>query len=220
MAEGLNDGWRQYKQRKLKESLLTFETLGIIGFESAQANAGYLLYNEGKKKEKIEGEDSKLYFNRARKYYEMSAGLGNANSHLMIAKLYHKGIGIVKSLEMSRKAYKRASELRNAEAMFRLGRMYHTGEGDAKPDLHLAKRYYDMAAAANSDTTLVVYLSLITLYFASSMEMLKELWNDGQITSLFPSLGSAWISHLDRLSLDVVTPLGNLYFFLLMLKLC
>ena len=52
--------------------------------------------------------------------------------------------------------------MQNAQAMFNLGYMHEQGLG-IKQDMHLAKRFYDMAAETSSEAEVPVNLALARL---------------------------------------------------------
>ena len=61
------------------------------------------------------------------------------------------------------KSYRIASEQQNnAQAMFNLGYMHELGHGIPK-DIHLAKRFYDMAAETSTDAKVPVAIALAKL---------------------------------------------------------
>eukprot|EP01008_Symbiontida_sp_HLA12_P000031 NODE_1030_length_684_cov_252.659537_g1021_i0.p1 GENE.NODE_1030_length_684_cov_252.659537_g1021_i0~~NODE_1030_length_684_cov_252.659537_g1021_i0.p1 ORF type:complete len:166 (+),score=45.89 NODE_1030_length_684_cov_252.659537_g1021_i0:28-525(+) len=63
-----------------------------------------------------------------------------------------------------------------AQAMFNLGYMHEIGE-QVPQDFHLAKRYYDAAAAASSDATIPVSIALSRL---SARQWLDQFMPEGQ----------------------------------------
>ncbi len=144
--------YRDARRGHVEEALSLYERLAWGGVEEAQANAAYLLHKQLNDVE------------RARRYYELSAEQGNANSHLMLGNYYYER----NSLNLSHTAYRRAAELHHFEAQYNLGYMYQFGLGVPTPDVHLAKRHYDMALATNPAALYAVYLSLAYLHLTTS----------------------------------------------------
>ena len=71
--------------------------------------------------------------------------------------------------------YRIASEQQNnAQAMFNLGYMHELGLG-MKRDIHLAKRFYDMAAETSVDAKVPVALALAKLAVVFAVKNLEEL---------------------------------------------
>ena len=62
----------------------------------------------------------------------------------------------------------------NAQAMFNLGYMHELGLG-MKRDIHLAKRFYDMAAETSVDAKVPVALALAKLAVVFAVKNLEEL---------------------------------------------
>merc|ERR1712157_45099 len=71
--------------------------------------------------------------------------------------------------------YRIASEQQNnAQAMFNLGYMHELGLG-MKRDIHLAKRFYDMAAETSVDAKVPVALALAKLACVFAVKNMEEL---------------------------------------------
>ena len=87
---------------------------------------------------------------------------GNLNSLLRIGDAHYYGRGTAVDLNKSVAVYRQATQLRSAQAMFNLALMHEHGWGLDK-DLHLAKRFYDMAESASAEATVPVLLAKIKL---------------------------------------------------------
>ena len=99
--------------------------------------------------------------------YRRSALQGNAGSLLSLGDLYFDGKGLKESsVPMALKLYGRVTSMKPttaaAQAYFNLGLLHHLGKG-LPQDLHLAKRYYDLAKATHRDAAVPVALALRTL---------------------------------------------------------
>lgn len=76
-----------------------------------------------------------------------------------------------RDFDASAQSYLSSADAKNAQAMYNVGYMYEHGLGFQK-DLHLAKRYYDMALSNNPNAVFPVRLALIRvfcLYFIKSI---------------------------------------------------
>ena len=129
---------------------------------------------------------------RALHYHRLAADQGNVFSLLKIGDAYFYGKGVndrmskqsegdltslKPSIELSRQnkntsaaVYLQASQHRSAQAMFNLGLMHEHGVGLPK-DLHLAKRYYDMALSTDPKAFVPVKLALWKLKMHTWLEL-------------------------------------------------
>ena len=120
---------------------------------------------------------------RALHYHKLAADQGNVLSLLKIGDAYFYGraggrsrtddardgdgeidddVSDFSSRNVSAAVYLRATQHRSAQAMFNLGAMHEHGLGLPK-DLHLAKRYYDMALSTDPKAFVPVKLALLKL---------------------------------------------------------
>ncbi|XP_029486733.1 protein sel-1 homolog 1-like [Oncorhynchus nerka] len=94
--------------------------------------------------------------------------------------------------------YRLASEQQHsAQAMFNLGYMHEKGLG-IKQDIHLAKRFYDMAAEASPEAQVPVFLALCKLGLVYTLQYLHDL-NMSEVVSqvdLDQLLGPEWDLYL------------------------
>ena len=65
----------------------------------------------------------------------------------------------------------------NAQAMFNLGYMHELGHG-MRQDIHLAKRFYDLAAETSADAKVPVALALAKLGFVFGWRGLQQYQAD------------------------------------------
>ena len=91
--------------------------------------------------------------------------------------------------------YGEAAARRNAQALFNLGFMHEYGAG-LPQDLHLAKRHYDKAAAAQPDAPGAARLALLSL------------WVHGAWLKVTPTLAPQWVGLWDMLFLRQEPTLG------------
>ena len=108
---------------------------------------------------------------------------------------YGLGTGIV-DYETAASHYRMASEQQhNAQAMFNLAYMHEQGLG-MKKDIHLAKRFYDLAADTNADAKIPVALALIKLQLIYKFEQLREDNFFKMLMSLDENIASNWDLYL------------------------
>ena len=93
----------------------------------------------------------------------------------ILGDYYYYGWGTTVDYEVAASHYRIASEHQNnAQAMFNLGYMHELGLG-MKRDIHLAKRFYDMAAETSIDAKVPVALALAKLAFVFAVKNMEEL---------------------------------------------
>jgi SEL1 protein len=160
----LEDAHRMHRKGRSEEALGVFERLGELGYELAQSNAAFIL--EAAKAEGHQalygGSDDEL-FRRTTRLYLRAAAQGSVAATVRLADAYYLGRGAIKpNPEGAAALYKQAAGLRSPEAMFTLGTMHHTGTGLPR-DLHLAKRFYDLAAATSPEASVPAALALAVL---------------------------------------------------------
>jgi len=112
----------------------------------------------------------------AHRHWLMAAAQGNVDSLRMLGDYAFEGLVTgVPDYPAALKYYTSAAEHRHAQSMFNLAYMYEHGLGtpDAKPDFHLAKRFYDSCLEADSEAVAPVKLALAKLYAKAWWE---EFW--------------------------------------------
>ena len=88
---------------------------------------------------------------------------------------YYYGLGTDIDFEAAAFHYRITSEQQNnAQAMFNLGYMHELGHGMPQ-DIHLAKRFYDMAAETSVDAKVPVALALAKLAVVFAVINMEEL---------------------------------------------
>ena len=94
---------------------------------------------------------------------------------MRLGDYYYYGWGTNIDYETAAGHYRIASEQQNnAQAMFNLGYMHELGLG-MKRDIHLAKRFYDMAAETSVDAKVPVALALAKLAFVFAVKNVEDL---------------------------------------------
>lgn len=123
--------------------------------------------------------DKSETFARALIHWKRSADQGYGFARVKLGDYYYYGRGTEIDYEAAAGHYKTASEQQHsAQAMFNLGYMHEKGLG-IKRDIHLAKRFYDMAAETSADAQVPVALALSKLAFVFGLEYLKGVSKGG-----------------------------------------
>ena len=118
---------------------------------------------------------------------------------MRLGDYYYYGWGTNIDYETAAGHYRIASEQQNnAQAMFNLGYMHELGLG-MKRDIHLAKRFYDMAAETSADAKVPVALALAKLGFVFGWRSLQQY----QVV-IDPELRSSLESYWDLYLLTVL----------------
>uniref|UniRef100_A0A5S6R1M8 Small ribosomal subunit protein uS5m n=1 Tax=Trichuris muris TaxID=70415 RepID=A0A5S6R1M8_TRIMR len=168
----LMEAYSAYQSGKIRSALTKYLLLADVGYEVAQSNAAYII-DRGEIPFPSEEERNQ----RALLLWDRAANQGSGFARVKVADYHYYGKGTPVDYEEAVANYKMASELqRNAQAMFNLGYMHEQGIG-IRRDLHLAKRFYDMAVEVSPDATLPVNLALIKLSFLFAVDFFKQsLW--------------------------------------------
>lgn len=90
---------------------------------------------------------------------------GHAGSRVKVGDYLYYGRGVAADPDAAADEYRAAADANNAQAMFNLGLMHHLGDG-LEHDIHLAKRFYDMALRTSAEARLPASLALYCLYGA------------------------------------------------------
>ncbi|MEQ2171735.1 hypothetical protein GOODEAATRI_013818 [Goodea atripinnis] len=144
-SERLMTAYGSFKEGETDAALIQYLLLAEQGYEVAQSNVAFILDQS---------------------YTVARIKLGD----------YHfYGYGTDVDYETAVIHYRLASEQQNgAQAMFNLGYMHEKGLG-IKQDIHLAKRFYDMAAEASPDAQVPVFLALCKLGLVYTLQYLQDL---------------------------------------------
>ncbi|XP_003727156.2 protein sel-1 homolog 1 isoform X2 [Strongylocentrotus purpuratus] len=173
----LESARKAYVDRKIHTALLQYSFAAELGYEVAQSNVAYLLDR---------GEVNMFGFNetyqRALLNWQRAAAQGYTHARVKLGDYHYYGYGTDVDYEAAALHYRLAFEQQhNAQAMFNLGYMHEQGLG-LKKDIHLAKRFYDMAAEASPDAYVPVMLALMKLggvyaweYMQANSDVLKTL---------------------------------------------
>ncbi|XP_068802825.1 protein sel-1 homolog 1 isoform X4 [Struthio camelus] len=130
-------------------------------------------YNSYKDEASIVGENET--YPRALLHWNRAASQGYTVARIKLGDYHFYGFGTDVDYETAFIHYRLASEQQHsAQAMFNLGYMHEKGLG-IKQDIHLAKRFYDMAAEASPDAQVPVFLALCKLGVIYSLQYVREI---------------------------------------------
>merc|ERR1719505_270739 len=192
------DAYDAYKSGDIETALYKYYFLAELGYEVAQSNLAYIL-DKGEASVFSENQT----YSRALLHWTRAAAQGYTVARVKVGDYHFYGLGTKVDYETAALHYRLASDQHNnARAMFNLGYMHEQGFG-LKKDIHLAKRFYDMAAEASPDATFPVYLALSKLAMHFTWEWLQKnykVWEKIEIPSMpnFPSGRLTWsgLGHL------------------------
>ncbi|XP_056403239.1 LOW QUALITY PROTEIN: protein sel-1 homolog 1 [Hyla sarda] len=169
-SERLMTAYNGYKNGNSNTAVVQYLLLAEQGYEVAQSNAAFIL---DQKEAYLFGENET--YPRALLHWNRAAAQGYTVARLKLGDYHFYGYGTEIDYETAFIHYRLASEQQHsAQAMFNLGYMHEKGLG-IKQDIHLAKRFYDMAAEASPDAQVPVFLALCKLGFLYSLQYLQEL---------------------------------------------
>ncbi|CAF2524982.1 unnamed protein product [Rotaria sp. Silwood2] len=160
-----------YNQGHIEQAFMTYLYLAEVGYEVAQSNVAYII-------DQMSFDISNIYkkqeerYKKALLYWHRAAIQGFHYARIKLGDYYFYGYGTEQNYELAAIHYKSASDLsRNPQAMFNLAYMHENGLG-LKRDIHLAKRFYDMALETNAEAYLPVAIVLVKLKFQIFFENL------------------------------------------------
>ena len=127
-------------------------------------------------------------------------------ARLKLGDYYYYGKGTQVDYQQAASHYKYASEIsHNPQAMFNLAYMHENGLGLRK-DMHLAKRFYDMASETSVDAYVPVALALFKLNMLFHLEssLLKQNYLD-YIVHPSHYFGNLWDIYLMTVLAGIIT---------------
>merc|ERR1711953_923149 len=169
-AELMMEAHADYRRGRDDEALLKYLLLAELGYEVAQSNAASIL--DRKETDLYNAEEM---WKRALVYWSRAAAQGYSAARVRLGDYFYYGWGTGIDYEQAASHYRIASEQQNnAQAMFNLGYMHELGHGMPK-DIHLAKRFYDMAAETSADAKVPVALALAKLSFVFAIKSWQDI---------------------------------------------
>ncbi|XP_072479291.1 protein sel-1 homolog 1 isoform X2 [Notamacropus eugenii] len=167
-SERLMSAYNSYKDGDSNAAVVQYLLLAEQGYEVAQSNAAFIL----DQKASIVGENET--YPRALLHWNRAASQGYTVARIKLGDYHFYGFGTDVDYETAFIHYRLASEQQHsAQAMFNLGYMHEKGLG-IKQDIHLAKRFYDMAAEASPDAQVPVFLALCKLAVVYSLQYIRD----------------------------------------------
>ncbi|XP_043368016.1 protein sel-1 homolog 2 isoform X9 [Dermochelys coriacea] len=178
-----------YQDGNIDSSLIQYALLAEMGYEVAQSNSAYILESE---QVKILSNDQMyplalLLWNRA-------AAQGNAFARVKTGDYHFYGYGTKRDYVTAAIHYSLAVDHHIGQAMFNLAYMYEHGLGIPE-DIHLAKRWYDLAAQTSPDASIPVFLARMKLevkLLFSEMQLFKQFTSSWKMSKLDTVLRPHW----------------------------
>uniref|UniRef100_A0AAQ5YIW7 SEL1L adaptor subunit of ERAD E3 ubiquitin ligase n=1 Tax=Amphiprion ocellaris TaxID=80972 RepID=A0AAQ5YIW7_AMPOC len=168
-SERLMTAYSSFKEGEMDAALIQYLLLAEQGYEVAQSNVAFVLDQSAK----IFSENET--YPRALLHWTRAAAQGYTVARIKLGDYHFYGYGTDVDYETAVIHYRLASEQQHsAQAMFNLGYMHEKGLG-IKQDIHLAKRFYDMAAEASPDAQVPVFLALCKLGLIYTLQYLQDL---------------------------------------------
>lgn len=169
-SERLMSAYGSFKEGETDAALVQYLLLAEQGYEVAQSNVAFVLDQKGAR---IFTENET--YPRALLHWTRAAAQGYTVARIKLGDYHFYGYGTDVDYETAVIHYRLASEQQHsAQAMFNLGYMHEKGLG-IKQDIHLAKRFYDMAAEASPDAQVPVFLALCKLGLVYTLQYLQDL---------------------------------------------
>ncbi|XP_056872846.1 protein sel-1 homolog 1 isoform X2 [Takifugu flavidus] len=168
-SERLMTAYGSFREGETDAALVQYLLLAEQGYEVAQSNVAFILDQSAK----IFSENET--YPRALLHWTRAAAQGYTVARIKLGDYHYYGYGTDVDYETAVIHYRLASEQQHsAQAMFNLGYMHEKGLG-IKQDIHLAKRFYDMAAEASPDAQVPVFLALCKLGLVYTLQYLQDL---------------------------------------------
>uniref|UniRef100_A0A8C3AQP5 SEL1L adaptor subunit of SYVN1 ubiquitin ligase n=1 Tax=Cyclopterus lumpus TaxID=8103 RepID=A0A8C3AQP5_CYCLU len=188
-SERLMAAYGSFKEGESDAALVQYLLLAEQGYEVAQSNVAFILDQRAR----IFTENET--YPRALLHWTRAAAQGYTVARIKLGDYHYYGQGTDVDYETAVIHYRLASEQQHsAQAMFNLGYMHEKGLG-IKQDIHLAKRFYDMAAEASPDAQVPVFLALCKLGLVYTLQYLQDLNLISQV-DLDQLLGPEWDLYL------------------------
>ncbi|XP_061478572.1 protein sel-1 homolog 2 isoform X2 [Rhineura floridana] len=147
------------------EAFKYFQKAAEKGFANAQFQLGVMYHKNAKLLHKDQ------IYPLALLLWKRAAKQGNIFARVKIGDYHFYGFGTKRDYITAAVHYNLAADQQSAQAMFNLAYMYEHGLGISK-DIHLARRWYDLAAETSPDAFIPVFLAYIKL---EVMHLLTDL---------------------------------------------
>jgi len=170
----VKDAFHDFTYGQIERALVKYELASVMGYELAQSNAAWIYEKQDIIQLYGKNDLTEAYrFKQAIKLCKLSGEQNSAKANLKLGDYFYYGKGVSENLEVSSIYYRAASDLRDPQATFNLGYMHQKGLGLPK-DLHLAKRYYDLAFEYNPEAYIASHIAISTLIFEDAMDYFNK----------------------------------------------
>lgn len=158
-GEKFMQAYNDYREYRTKAAFVKYAFLAELGYEVAQSNAAFIL-DRGEMLTTFPWNEA---YKRAIRYWKHSSMQGYVMAHIKLGDHYYYGHGTEVDYEMAAEHYRGSTEIQtNAQAFFNIAYMHERGLG-LKKDIHLARRYYDLASEASEEAQVPVALVMMKL---------------------------------------------------------
>eukprot|EP00656_Telonema_subtile_P047194 TRINITY_DN5406_c0_g1_i1.p1 TRINITY_DN5406_c0_g1~~TRINITY_DN5406_c0_g1_i1.p1 ORF type:complete len:464 (-),score=130.15 TRINITY_DN5406_c0_g1_i1:265-1656(-) len=166
----LSNATSQLASGRVRHALALYELAAETGFEIAQSNAAFILDEMA---EQIPQMDSVERNMQAMKWYRRAAQQANVHAELRLGDFFYYGLTGEPDYGKAAAHYRTAADQKNPQAMFNMGFLHQMGQG-LPQDLHLAKRFYDLAVNTQSrayvPATLALWVLPLYAFYLESVE--------------------------------------------------
>ena len=138
----LNKAIRQYKNKKFKEAVKTFQEYADLEIANAQYYLGLCYFG---------GEGVDKDYKKAVDLFSKSAKKGNSDAQFRLGYAYYFGRGVKKDQQMAVEFYKKSAKQENSEALKNLGHCYLYGNGIRQNKKKAIEYYTASAKLGNAD---------------------------------------------------------------------
>ncbi|PAV60716.1 hypothetical protein WR25_02921 [Diploscapter pachys] len=202
-SEKLMEAYNAYKNDHRDAAAMKYLFMGELGYEAAQTNVAYIL-DKGEA-DSLFPESRENILERAIVHWQRAANQEYPLARIKLGDYHYYGWGTKTDYKQAAQNYKLAADRHAAaQAMFNLGFMHEQGLGITK-DLHLAKRFYDMAAEHSTDAIVPVTLALSKL---ALIFLVEQLNTNPVIAYAEKMIGPYW----DIVAIAVLLIIPTLYF--------
>lgn len=129
-----------YRQGDREKARVGFAIAAELGSANAQLLVAYLVYQPQPLFKRNKRTFSTHEMDTAKHYLELAAAQGDVDATVLLGDL-HSG----SSDETAFAYYSRAAASGSPHGCYKLALMFEHGRGTARPDYHMAKRYYDLS---------------------------------------------------------------------------
>lgn len=134
-AQDINKGIDAYKAGDYATAIKKWKPFAVLGDATLQFNIGTIYASK----------DAFIDYDKALKWYRLSAFQDFPNAQVNLGKMYEEGKGVPKDYATAVAWYTLAAEQELASAQYNLGQMYRKGNGVLK-DLSETMKWYKLSA--------------------------------------------------------------------------